>query len=64
MTALERAYRKLLRSKLNTQQALDAIAEDARENGLVEDVQFLVDFVESSQRGVIKMKRRGSRGAS
>ncbi len=68
MVALERAFRKLLRSKLNTKQALDAIKDDESligegALGLEPEVGFLVDFVAGSERGVIKMKRRGSRGA-
>ena len=58
---LEQAFRKLLRSKMNTAQALEAIA-GADEAGHPE-VQFLVDFVKSSERGVIKMRKAGSRGA-
>ena len=63
LSQLELAYRKLLRSKLNTQQALEAIEELPEGEHLPAEVAFLVEFVESSQRGVIKMKRRGSRGA-
>jgi UDP-N-acetylglucosamine acyltransferase len=47
---IKTAFRLLLQSKLNTSQALEAIRkqEDAPE------VRILVDFIESSQRGVIK----------
>lgn len=58
---LEQAFRKLLRSKMNTAQALEAIA--AADEAGHEEVQFLVDFVKSSERGVIKMRKAGSRGA-
>jgi len=82
--SLERAFRKLLRSKLNTQQALKAIENEIAPSPpsegepqpeqdsaaipagrqLDEQVRFLVDFVRSSRRGVIKMPKRGSRGAA
>ncbi len=48
---LERAFRTLLRSKLNTSQAL---AKLKAEGDLGEDVAFLIRFIESSERGVIK----------
>ena len=50
---LHRAFRLLLAARLNTTQALDAIRADA---ALVADpnVAYLVAFIESSQRGVIK----------
>jgi UDP-N-acetylglucosamine acyltransferase len=44
------AFRRLLRSKLNTTQALDAIKAE----GVAPEVQVIVDFIESSERGVIK----------
>lgn len=47
---LHRAYRYLLAAKMNTSQALDKLkAEEASE-----DVQYLIDFIEKSQRGVLK----------
>jgi UDP-N-acetylglucosamine acyltransferase len=48
LQALEKAYRLLIRSKLNTSQALEAIA---RELPNQPDVDFLVSFVSSSERG-------------
>jgi UDP-N-acetylglucosamine acyltransferase len=50
---LHRTFRLLLAARLNTTQALDAIRADA---ALVGDpnVEYLVAFIESSQRGVIK----------
>ncbi len=48
---LEHAYRILLRSKLNTSQALTKLKA---EGNLGEDVQLLIRFIESSERGVIK----------
>ena len=48
---LEHAFRVLLRSKLNTTQALEKLRA---EGALGDDVEMLVRFIESSQRGVIK----------
>jgi UDP-N-acetylglucosamine acyltransferase len=48
---LHHAYRLLLASKLNTSQAL---AKLRAEGDLSEDVELLLRFIESSQRGVIK----------
>ena len=55
---LERAYRLLVRSKLNTQQALERIRDELAGD----EVDHLVAFIEASQRGVIKETPR--RGAS
>jgi UDP-N-acetylglucosamine acyltransferase len=58
---IERAFRVLLRSGKNTSQALDelrALEERAPE------IDYLIDFVAASKRGVIKTKRGGARGAS
>lgn len=52
---LERAYRLLVRSKLNTTQALEQIRELADDPHIA----YLVDFVETSDRGVIKNTSRG-----
>jgi UDP-N-acetylglucosamine acyltransferase len=49
--ALKRAYRLLLRSKLNTSQAL---AEMRKSLGDSPDVQELVKFIESAERGIVK----------
>ncbi len=46
--ALQRAYRLLVRSKLNTTQALEKIDEELTGHA---DVQELVTFIKSSQRG-------------
>lgn len=48
---LKRAYRYLLQSKLNTSRALVQIEQDAALTS--PDVRYLVDFIRSSQRGVI-----------
>ena len=48
---IRRAYRVLLNSKLNTTQAVEKLRADG---DLGEDVEKLVEFIESSTRGVIK----------
>jgi UDP-N-acetylglucosamine acyltransferase len=48
---LHHAYKVLLASKLNTSQALEKLRS---ESGLGEDVEMLVRFIESSERGIIK----------
>jgi UDP-N-acetylglucosamine acyltransferase len=45
---LERAYRLLVRSKLNTQQAIAAIASELAGHA---DVEYLLEFVKASKRG-------------
>jgi UDP-N-acetylglucosamine acyltransferase len=49
--ALHHAFRLLLSSKLNTTQALERIREESRES---REVELLVEFIESSKRGVTK----------
>jgi UDP-N-acetylglucosamine acyltransferase len=51
LTVLKRAYRLLLRSKLNTSQAL---AEMRKSLGDSADVQELIKFIESAERGIVK----------
>jgi acyl-[acyl carrier protein]--UDP-N-acetylglucosamine O-acyltransferase len=48
---LERAFRLLSRSKLNTTQALEAIDAAGFKS---EHVRALVDFIRTSERGVAK----------
>jgi UDP-N-acetylglucosamine acyltransferase len=48
---LKRTYRYLLQSKLNTSRALKRIEQDPALQCL--EVQYLVDFIRSSRRGVI-----------
>ena len=48
---LQRAFRTLLRSKLNTTQALDALRRDYADS---DDVRELVKFIESADRGFVK----------
>ena len=51
LTVLKRAYRLLLRSKLNTSQAL---AEMRKSLGDFADIQELIKFIESAERGIVK----------
>lgn len=48
---IHHAYKVLLASKLNTSQALEKLKSEADRG---EDVDFLIKFIESSERGVIK----------
>ena len=59
LSKLKRAYRYLLVSKLTTTRALRQIEEDDSLN--CPEVQYLVEFIRSSQRGV--MLRRPTRRA-
>ncbi len=58
---LEAAYRILVRSKLNTSQALARLREELSGEPRV---QYIIDFVTSSRRGVVKQlpSRTGQRG--
>ena len=51
ITALHHAFRLLLSSKLNTTQALERIREESE---TCAEVDLLVEFIETSRRGVIK----------
>jgi len=51
ITKLKRTYRYLLQSKLNTSRALSKIENDATLR--CNEVQYLVDFIRQSKRGVI-----------
>jgi UDP-N-acetylglucosamine acyltransferase len=51
LQALQRAYRLLTRSKLNTSQAL---TEMRSKLGSSEDVQELIRFIETAERGIVK----------
>jgi UDP-N-acetylglucosamine acyltransferase len=48
--SLHRAFRYLLASKMNTSQAVEKLKSDAPN----EDVRYLVDFIEKSERGILK----------
>jgi len=48
---LKQAYRLLLRSKLNTSQALAEMRKTLADSP---DVQELIQFVESAERGIVK----------
>jgi len=51
ITKLHHAYKVLLASKLNTSQALEKLRSEGEQG---EDVDLLMQFIETSQRGVIK----------
>jgi UDP-N-acetylglucosamine acyltransferase len=51
ITRIHHAFRVLLNSKLNTTQALEKLKQEA---DLGEDVAMLLEFIEGSERGVIK----------
>src|SRR5712691_6769171 len=51
LQALKRAYRLLLRSKLNTSQALVEMRKTLAASA---DVQELIKFIESAERGIVK----------
>jgi UDP-N-acetylglucosamine acyltransferase len=50
LRAIQRAYRLLLAAKMNTSQAIARLKEEA----VTEDVAYLIQFIESSERGVLK----------
>jgi UDP-N-acetylglucosamine acyltransferase len=54
--ALRAAFKTLYRSKLNITQALEAL----RSSSPGEDLQHLIDFVASSQRGIVTAGREES----
>jgi UDP-N-acetylglucosamine acyltransferase len=58
ITQLRHAYRYLLQSKLNTTRALAQIEQDSSLSA--PEVRYMVDFIRSSQRGVI-LRRAGRR---
>jgi UDP-N-acetylglucosamine acyltransferase len=49
--AIQKAFRILLAAKLNTTQALERIEREVEQN---EDVKMLVEFIRTSERGVLK----------
>src|SRR5437016_9990499 len=51
LQALKRAYRLLLRAKLNTTQALSEMRKSLSDSA---DVQELIKFIESAERGIVK----------
>lgn len=51
LRAVQHAYRLLLAGKMNTTQAIEKLKADGIEN---EDVAYLVQFIESSERGIVK----------
>jgi UDP-N-acetylglucosamine acyltransferase len=51
LKALQQAFRLLLRSKLNTSQALEKMRKEWSGS---EDVNYLIQFVETAERGIVK----------
>jgi UDP-N-acetylglucosamine acyltransferase len=51
LRAIQRAYRLLLASRMNTTQALEKLKEDGVAS---EDVAYLIQFIGTSERGVLK----------
>ncbi|MBW4027911.1 acyl-ACP--UDP-N-acetylglucosamine O-acyltransferase [Acidipila rosea] len=51
LRAIQHAYRLLLAAKMNTSQAIEKLRSDGIAN---EDVAYLVEFIERSERGVLK----------
>jgi len=51
LRALKRAYRLLLRSKLNTSQAIAQMRKSLADSA---DVRELIEFIESAERGIVK----------
>jgi len=51
LQALKQAYKLLLRSKLNTSQALEEMKKTLSESA---DVKELIQFIESAERGIVK----------
>lgn len=49
--ALHRAFRLLFTAKMNTGQALEKLRADTAES---EDIRYLVDFIEKSERGIVR----------
>ena len=55
LRAIQHAFRLLLASKLNTSQALERLRSEAvADDEAAADLRCLIEFVESSQRGVLK----------
>jgi len=51
LSALKSAYRLLLHAKLNTSQALDEMKKTLSDSS---DVQELIQFIETAERGIVK----------
>jgi UDP-N-acetylglucosamine acyltransferase len=60
LRAIQRAFRLLLAGKLNTTQALERLKSETLEKDTAlgeaaqDDLRYLIDFIESSHRGVLK----------
>ncbi|MDD5092144.1 MAG: acyl-[acyl-carrier-protein]--UDP-N-acetylglucosamine O-acyltransferase, partial [Candidatus Wallbacteria bacterium] len=57
---LKNAYKMLFRSGLNTAQALEALEREFDNN---ECVSYLISFIRSSSRGIIKERRTHDRNS-
>ena len=51
LSILEKAYRIVFRSKLNTSDALKRIRQESK---LIPEIEKLINFIEKSERGIIK----------
>jgi len=54
LRALQHAFRLLLAAKMNTTQAIERLRTEASNGSLSEDVEYLLGFIESSERGILK----------
>ncbi len=63
LRSLESAYRTVVRSGLNTAEAISRLREQHADNG---DIDYLIEFIESTTRGVLKTPpgRGGARGGA
>jgi UDP-N-acetylglucosamine acyltransferase len=52
--AIKEAFRLLYRSKLNTRQAIEAVRKEIEPR---EEISQLLDFIEKSERGIIRQGR-------
>jgi len=51
LRTIKHAFRLLLQSKLNTHQALEAMEKEFPQ---IEEITYLIDFIRTSRRGIIK----------
>lgn len=55
LRVLQNAFRKLILAKANTTQAVQQIREErVREDSFSEDLEYLLQFIERSERGIVK----------
>ncbi len=60
LSQLKKAYRILFRSDLNTSTALQRIKDELESTS---SIQQLIQFIENSERGILRAQKRGSLGA-